>query len=153
MEAKIETDVMISIRPPYTGMIGEGFKLTEFRKKIINQINNPETQIWVYETKNNGGCGRIKYHAYVKEILSTNTYYAYCQLVKQWRKGIDDIKSHCTLEWYLETIGYRNQKYGIVLENITPCDYKLSDFSCNGKQMYRPPQNMCTCELRAEQKT
>lgn len=56
-------NVMISINPPYTQMIFSGYKLYDFRKKVIKgmDVGYPleDIKAYIYETKNKGGCGKV----------------------------------------------------------------------------------------------
>lgn len=68
-----DMELMISINPPYTDMIFNGYKLFEFRKRILHGMDvknqNKEIKAYVYETQNKGGCGLI-----IGEIDITSTY-------------------------------------------------------------------------------
>ncbi|MDO4301913.1 MAG: hypothetical protein Q4D26_11040 [Clostridia bacterium] len=51
-------DIMISITPPYTKMILSGYKPVEYRKKILKNIKLLD-KVYIYETKNNNGQGKV----------------------------------------------------------------------------------------------
>jgi predicted transcriptional regulator len=51
-------DYLISINPPYTDMIFIGEKGTEYRKQIISKMKVGD-RLFIYETKNKGGIGKV----------------------------------------------------------------------------------------------
>lgn len=62
----IKKDIMISVNPPYSQMIMDGYKLMEFRKKVLSSLVEdldhkrlPLPIVYIYETKNKGGVGKI----------------------------------------------------------------------------------------------
>ena len=54
---------MISIDSPYTQMIFNGYKLFEFRDKVIKGMNVgyplEDIKAYIYEKKDKGGCGKV----------------------------------------------------------------------------------------------
>lgn len=46
--------IVISVNPPHAGNLVDGLKTIEWRKKPL-----PECTAYVYETKRNGGCGKV----------------------------------------------------------------------------------------------
>ena len=55
--------VLISVNPPYTDMIFNGYKPFEFRKKVLRGMDTgyptEEITAYIYETKNKGGVGAV----------------------------------------------------------------------------------------------
>lgn len=62
-------DIMISVNPPYSKMILNGYKPFEFREKILKEIireltpspfhESKNIKAFIYETKNKGGVGKV----------------------------------------------------------------------------------------------
>jgi hypothetical protein len=163
--------VIISINPPYTDKILNGEKKFEFRKKIINAMQDihDETYIYIYETKNKGGkgriiatcrAGRIYEPAYLKDI-NAEKMPCYPKFYMDEREALNsavdddwcrqagisrfDLRPF-TPQWeeyvqHCEDIGEDGHQYNyaISLLNITPCNLSLEDL-----HLKRPPQNMQT---------
>ena len=55
------TDYIMSIRPQWVRRIFAGTKTVEVRKSAPRAAVSPQAplRVWVYETKNEGGCGRL----------------------------------------------------------------------------------------------
>lgn len=66
--------VMWSIRRPYTDNIKNGNKLDEIRKRIPKDLTS-ETINYIYETKSNGGCGKV-----IGEFRVSNKTYIYAEI-------------------------------------------------------------------------
>lgn len=66
-------EVMISINPPYTQMIFNGYKQFEFRKKVLKGMDEgyplQDIKAYIYETKNKGGLGKV-----IGEVTIPGTY-------------------------------------------------------------------------------
>lgn len=60
-------DIMISINPPYTDMILNGYKPVEYRKKILKNIKQFD-RLYIYETKSHKGQGKIVGEALIYDI-------------------------------------------------------------------------------------
>ncbi|MEI3163402.1 MAG: hypothetical protein V8S74_08460 [Lachnospirales bacterium] len=60
-------NIMISINPPYTKMILSGYKPVEYRKKILKNIK-PLDKVYIYETKNHNGQGKVVGSAVIYDI-------------------------------------------------------------------------------------
>lgn len=192
MYIKNENAIMISVNPPYAQMIAKGYKTVEFRKQVLRSmlkigsedlfitINEekvkylPITVVYIYETKNKGGCGKVICRCLLdsvdqvgylkqtdKDVLNyvpiRNDFIKYLYIY--WCNFIKDKKPNLNEGWfkskkfikYLEEIGFEtNFNYGIRLSNIDvfnePID--LSHFcNVNGEILNKPPQNMCYANL------
>ncbi|MGN1117140.1 MAG: hypothetical protein ACI4RU_00870 [Acutalibacteraceae bacterium] len=67
--------VLWSIRKPHTDNIKSGKKWDEIRKRIPKDLSH-ETVNYIYETKTNGGCGKI-----IGEFKVSTKTYIYADLV------------------------------------------------------------------------
>lgn len=67
--------VLWSIRRPHTDNIKNGNKLDEIRKRIPKELTR-ETVNYIYETKANGGCGKV-----IGEFKVRNKTYIYAEIV------------------------------------------------------------------------
>lgn len=67
--------VLWSIRRPHTDNIKNGNKWDEIRKRIPKQLTS-ETVNYIYETKANGGCGKV-----IGEFKVQNKVYIYAEIV------------------------------------------------------------------------
>ena len=67
--------VLWSIRRPHTDNIKNGNKLDEIRKRIPKELTS-ETVNYIYETKANGGCGKV-----IGEFKVQNKVYIYADIV------------------------------------------------------------------------
>lgn len=64
--------ILLSIYPEYTNAIFSGIKTAEFRRKVVNELLEGGIHtLYFYETKKNGGAGKIVGQADVKEVLVT----------------------------------------------------------------------------------
>lgn len=171
-------DVMISINPPYTNMIFGGIKPMEFRKKVLNEMlkDDPDRNIYVYETKNHGGCGKVIGKAKIEKVykvmykdeteevdpvLAQERYDCMKDLHCLWcqRRGKSSNEGgfqSARFTQYREYIGWgypQNFNYAICLSDITLFEKpkELGEFAGqNGEVLKRPPQNMYFCELIQE---
>ena len=66
--------VMWSIRRPHTDNIKNGNKWDEIRKRIPKDLTR-ETINYIYETKSNGGCGKV-----IGEFRVSNKTYIYAEI-------------------------------------------------------------------------
>lgn len=66
--------VMWSIRRPHTDNIKNGNKWDEIRKRIPQNLTS-ETINYIYETKSNGGCGKV-----IGEFRVSNKTYIYAEI-------------------------------------------------------------------------
>lgn len=67
--------VLWSIRRPHTDNIKNGNKWDEIRKRIPKELTS-ETVNYIYETKANGGCGKV-----IGEFKVQNKVYLYAEIV------------------------------------------------------------------------
>ena len=67
--------VLWSIRRPHTDNIKNGNKWDEIRKRIPKELTS-ETVNYIYETKANGGCGKV-----IGEFKVQNKVYIYAEIV------------------------------------------------------------------------
>lgn len=67
--------VLWSIRRPHTDNIKNGNKWDEIRKRIPKELTS-ETVNYIYETKANGGCGKV-----IGEFKVQNKTYIYAEIV------------------------------------------------------------------------
>lgn len=65
--------ILLSVNPPFAGMLVDGEKTIEWRKKPL-----PDGKAYIYETKKNGGCGMVIGEVYIgstkgvpKELLGS----------------------------------------------------------------------------------
>ena len=64
--------ILLSIYPEYTNAIFSGMKTAEFRRKVVNELLEGGIHtLYFYETKKNGGAGKIVGQADVKEVFDT----------------------------------------------------------------------------------
>ena len=64
--------VLLSIYPEYTKAIFSGMKTAEFRRKVVNELlESGSHTLYFYETKKNGGAGKVVGQADVKEVFVT----------------------------------------------------------------------------------
>lgn len=176
----LEKEIMISINPPYANMILSGYKSMEFRRAILNIMKEYDACVlYIYETKNKGGCGKIigraelyaVYEVYysnqITENISRNVtlqrYNCIKRLYLNWCEK-HNIKPNMNEGWfkskkfkkYIEDIGWKfpqDFNYALELSNIQKYDKPkiLSDFlTPAGTKMVRPPQNMCECRTSQE---
>ena len=56
--------ILLSIYPEYTNAIFSGIKTAEFRRKVVNELlEGGSHTLYFYETKKNGGAGKVVGHA------------------------------------------------------------------------------------------
>ena len=166
--------ILLSIYPEYTKAIFSEIKTAEFRRKVVNELlEGGNHTLYFYETKKNGGAGKVVGQADVKEIFVT-LQAAYMSSGLPQLNGLSvEKKQHKSLRWcrqqekaptrwwysdsdfaaYRKLIGWTGDQehyynYVLKLENVQKYDTPL-DVSCftyeDGKTMTRPPQNMCMC--------
>ena len=64
--------ILLSIYPEYTNAIFSGIKTAEFRRKVVNELlEGGSHTLYFYETKKNGGAGKVVGQADVKEVFVT----------------------------------------------------------------------------------
>ena len=64
--------ILLSIYPEYTKAIFSGIKTAEFRRKVVNELlEGGSHTLYFYETKKNGGAGKVVGQADVKEVFVT----------------------------------------------------------------------------------
>ena len=64
--------ILLSIYPEYTKAIFSGMKTAEFRRKVVNELlEGGSHTLYFYETKKNGGAGKVVGQADVKEVFVT----------------------------------------------------------------------------------
>ena len=64
--------ILLSIYPEYTKAIFSEIKTAEFRRKVVNELlEGGNHTLYFYETKKNGGAGKVVGQADVKEIFVT----------------------------------------------------------------------------------
>lgn len=182
---KYENAIMISVNPPYAQMISDGHKPIEFRKKVLKSmleivkynediVGTPNIDIYIYETKNKGGSGKVICKCTLHKIYKVNYLNSINDNVLDYARFRNDLIKYLYLYWcifikninpnlnegwfkskkfqkYIEEIGFdTNFNYGIGLSNIDIFDepIKLSEFSnVNGDILNMPPQNMCNVIL------
>ncbi len=162
-------DVLISINPPYTGMILQGEKWFEFRHRILNVIkDNKKTRLYLYETKNKGGKGMVVGEAVVTAVYGTHyndcpngsselVLQRYAALKRLYYDWCDKhaLKANPNEGWfsskkfsaYTDKIGWGGN-YALYLEHVIPYaePKPLSVFvNAKGNPVTHPPQNMCYC--------
>lgn len=166
--------ILLSIYPEYTKAIFSGIKTAEFRRKVVSELlEGGSHTLYFYETKKNGGAGKIVGQADVKEVFVTlhaeylssglpqldglsvekmqQMYLCWCRQKEKaparWWYGDSDFTA------YRKLIGLTGDpkhyyNYVLKLENVQKYDIPL-DVSCftyeNDKTITRPPQNMCKC--------
>ena len=141
---------VLSVNPEYTKLIFDGTKCCEFRKRIP-KLMSPGDTLWIYETKNKGGVGKVIGKATVKSIDD----------IRSAKDGIvehvfEDWKTENSIEYNMEW--YTNDAFmnyfesiggcsGFVfsinidnIETITPLD--ISCFAKNSVSLKRPPQSI-----------
>lgn len=161
--------VIISINPPYTGLLLSGEKPMEFRRKILrDMLNLTVTRLYLYETKNKGGCGKIvgeallrrvyacKYsdkndapYVHVRNACVRELYFRWCE----WRNVVPVMEElwlrSARFEQYRDKIGYGyNPTFDFALELINVQKYDepkdVSEFlSQDGSPIGHAPMNMC----------
>ena len=178
-----EKGVLISINPPYSKMIMRGYKSMEFKKKILsylktNIVAGKTMTVYIYETKNKGGCGFIVgqatlYCVYsplylekttfqnrenitsiVKERNETikNLYLDWC-LIKKLKPNMNEgwFSSKKFMK-YIEEIGWNHTfNYALHLSDVITYNtpLDLGEFlNVKGEKLTRPPQNMMTVEKK-----
>lgn len=166
--------ILLSIYPEYTNAIFSGIKTAEFRRKVVNELLEGGIHtLYFYETKKNGGAGKIVGQADVKEVLVTlqavympsglpqldglsvekmqQMYLCWCRQkakahARWWYSDNDFAAYRKLIGWTGDQEHYYN--YVLKLENVQKYDTPL-DVSCftyeDGKTITRPPQNMCKC--------
>lgn len=166
--------ILLSIYPEYTNAIFSGIKTAEFRRKVVNELLEGGIHtLYFYETKKNGGAGKIVGQADVKEVLVTlqaaympsglqqldglsvkkmqQLYLCWCRQrekapARWWYSDSDFAAYRNLIGWTGDPKHYYN--YVLNLENVQKYDTPL-DVSCftyeSGKTIARPPQNMCKC--------
>lgn len=162
--------ILMSVNPPYAEMIVSGQKPMEFRNKVIKDVYSdsdcPPT-VYIYETKNKGGCGMVIGKATIVKIFKLQQkddeynvknrndslvwlYYDWCFK--------NNIKPNPKEGWftstrfteYYEKIGW-GRNYALALDLIARFDtpIPLSSFSTGKSVITHPPQNMCSCICQA----
>lgn len=166
--------ILLSIYPEYTKAIFSGIKTAEFRRKVVNELlEGGSHTLYFYETKKNGGAGKIVGQADVKEVFVTlqavympsglpqldglsvekmqQMYLCWCRQKEKtparWWHSDDEFATYRKLiGWTGDPKRYYN--YVLKFENVQKYDTPL-DVSCftyeSGKAIARPPQNMCKC--------
>lgn len=171
-----KSGIIISINPPYTDMILSGYKPMEFRRQVLKDMLQTESQprkLYIYETKNKKGCGKVIGEATFPRIYPVNyrkdddnhDYPSIAQklcvenLYKHWSKYPITPKMINDKPWlnnneflrYKAIIGFgddSNFDYAIDLEHVIKYDQPkdITEFlNKDGQPMKRPPQNMCYC--------
>lgn len=167
---------LISVNPPYSRHLLSQYKPCEFRRVILSALRNPgcdEIDIFIYETKNKGGCGAVIGKVKCKECL--DVWYGKSATIKADPKKRDLLMSLLYRHWdewrnrngedntpafgeYLKEIGFceddaePNFNHAVFVQDC--CSFEtpkpLSDFRlipCGKwritKTLTRPPQNMC----------
>lgn len=166
--------ILLSIYPEYTKAIFSGMKTAEFRRKVVNELlEGGSHTLYFYETKKNGGAGKVVGQADVKEVFVTlhaeylqsglpqldglsvekmqQMYITWCRQKEKppvgwWYSDRDFTVYRKLIGWTGDPKHYYN--YVLKLENVQKYDTPL-DVSCftyeSGKTITRPPQNMCKC--------
>lgn len=164
-------NILISINPPYSDMILNGEKGTEYRKQIVSSIKRGD-KLFIYETKNKGGSGKVIGCVEVKNVFSTmyikgtenlkldiqkERYMAVKEEYLHWcaYKGI---RPNMNEGWFsskkfiehLKNIGgyEQNYNYAIALTGAYKFNavYNVNDFlNLQNNPFKKPPQNMCRC--------
>lgn len=168
--------VLVSINPPYTNLIFSGEKPMEFRRKVLNSMllnTEDHLPLFVYETKNKGGCGAVVGEAFVSKVYRVyygkpdNFWYhpsrhaclidLYFQWLKKHEYELSDRDKNLAKPWedavpflrYCEKIGYSEKSdfnYAVCLRDVKLYQntMELGEFlDKRGNPMGRPPQNMC----------
>lgn len=166
--------ILLSIYPEYTKAIFSGMKTAEFRRKVVNELlEGGSHTLYFYETKKNGGAGKVVGQADVKEVFVTlhaeylpsglpqldglsvekmqQMYITWCRQKEKppvgwWYNDSDFTAYRKLIGWTGDPKHYYN--YVLKLENVQKYDTPL-DVSCftyeDGKTITRPPQNMYKC--------
>lgn len=166
--------ILLSIYPEYTKAIFSGMKTAEFRRNVVNELlEDGSHTLYFYETKKNGGAGKVVGQADVKEVFVTlqaaympsglqqldglsvkkmqQLYLCWCRQrekapARWWYSDSDFAAYRNLIGWTGDPKHYYN--YVLNLENVQKYDTPL-DVSCftyeSGKTITRPPQNMCKC--------
>ncbi|HIX80756.1 MAG TPA: hypothetical protein H9980_02150 [Candidatus Erysipelatoclostridium merdavium] len=172
-------EIMISINPPFSKQIINGEKPMEFRKKVLNIMKDKDNfgkiKIYIYETKNKDGCGKVIGEAIMYNLFNVgylderikpdsylytddryqcirNLYIRWCinnnilpNMNEGWFKSKKFMK-------YIKTIGWSdNFNFAIGLNHVKQYEepFSLGSFiNTSGIPMKYPPQNMCQCFKR-----
>ncbi len=129
-------NVLISINKPYTDFIKEGKKTSELRVKPP-QINNPY-RVYIYETLKHGGSGKI-----IGTWICRNQYEWCMYMGIPAHLPIVSCISIDAIRKYTKNLDKNLTEMKITDLEIFNTPKNLSEFTCKGKVLTRPPQNWC----------
>jgi predicted transcriptional regulator len=153
-------NILISIHKKYTNQILNGSKTFEFRKKILKNMKAGDT-LYIYETVNGGGSGKVVGETRIKKILETNKDNVIDYIYDNWKLEnniFDNTDWFCNYKFmrYFEGIGgCYNFSYCIVLEHVKKYEQpiELNKFRKNRKVITNPPQSMFKIDNSRKKKT
>lgn len=157
--------ILLSVNPPYAGMIVDGEKTIEWRKKPL-----PVGTAYIYETKKNGGCGmvigevQVTFSFNVNLLLDLTTHLERDGKVKQ-----EDLIKYAGGRQIIANNVQNAKRYEkpIPLSSVFmyPCRWEYDCCTCKHwnpndygrcekvRELHRPPQSWCYCEdLKGETK-
>ena len=158
--------VLWSIRRPHTDNIKNGSKLDEIRKRIPQDLTS-KTVNYIYETKENGGCGKVigefkvqnKVYIYAEIVngvkhlyntafimpaLSDEELFTYLYDGKQndgWALRISDLKIYDKPKLIMQF--YKPCPIKLGFKNCPVCEHYSTYTGCCMNNIDRPPQSFC----------
>ena len=163
------TGIMLSVNPPYAGMLLSGYKPFEFRKAVMYALR-PDTlkhsgpmTVFIYETIGKGGIGAVVGEVQADYTLAPlflkgkdeqDIRRMYGDLLSHYWRLFSDGENNSNAEpssaflAYLKEIGARSEEYNYAVHMSNPIRYAepvpIGQFyGSDGKPLKWPPQNMC----------